>query len=108
MTENTIPQSGQKTISLSDYYTILEGVDWYYEMSDDASVWRRGESRMGEVQAMYKDLPEHKKLYDEYRKHIWSEWKKKPNGDPDYDAGRVIPKPERPKENVMRTGESNG
>lgn len=93
-------------ISLSDYYDELERLDWTYEMSDDQSVWRRGSAAMGKAQAQAKQSAEHQKLYDDYKAHIWSNWKRKSDGSPDYDAGREIPKPERPKIEGFRTGES--
>lgn len=94
-------------ISLSDYYDMLERADWTYEMSDDHSVWRRGQAEFGKLQALYKDKPEWKKLYDGFKNHMWSSWKTKPDGSPDYDAGRVVPKPERPKIGGFRTSESS-
>lgn len=96
------------TTSLSDYYNMLSGLDWTYEMSDDHQVWKRGSAAMGKVEDIARQSEEHKKLFDAYKAHAWSGWKSKPDGTPDYDAGREVPKPERPKENVMRTGESNG
>ena len=95
------------TISLSDFYTELERLDWTYEMSDDHSVWRRGAAAMGKVEALAKTSPEHQQLFEAYRKYAWSDWKRKEDGSFDYDAGRVVPKPERPKENTFRTGESH-
>lgn len=94
-------------ISLSDYYDELERLDWTYEMSDDHSVWRRGREAMGKAQAHAAQSEEHNKLFEAFRAHKWSNWKRKPDGSPDYDAGREVPKPERPKIEGFRTGESN-
>ena len=95
------------TTSLSDYYTMLERADWTYAMSDDHSVWRRGQAEFGRLQALYAGKPEWKELYDKFKDHKWSEWKTKPDGTCDYEAGKVIPKPERPTTPAFRTGESN-
>lgn len=97
-----------KTISLTDYYDMLERADWFHAMSDDHSVWRRGQAEFGKLQALYKDKPEWKELYDKFKDYMWSDWHKKPDGSPDYEKGRIVPKPERPQIPVFRTGESNG
>lgn len=105
MTENTIPQSGS-TISLTDFYTKLEQTDWTYEMSDDHSVWRRGAAAMGEIERLAKTSDAHQKLFEAYRQYVWSDWIRNDDGTPNYDAGKQIPKPERPKDNAFRTGEN--
>lgn len=97
-----------ETISLSDYYDLLDGADWTYMMSDDHSVWRRGQNEFGKLQSLYKDKPQWKELYDAFQKYIWSDWHQTEDGRPDYDRGRTIPKPERPKIEGFRTGEANG
>lgn len=74
-------------------------------MSDDHSVWRRGQNQFGKLESLYKDKPEWRELYEAFRKHIWSDWHRKENGDFDYDKGRVVPKPERPKVEAFRTSE---
>lgn len=96
------------TTSLSDYYSQLEQFDWFYAMSDDNSVWRRGSAKNAELLETAKESPEHKKLYDDYKAHMWSEWHTKPDGSYDYDKGRKIPKPAVPQVKAFRTGESNG
>lgn len=95
------------TISLSDYYDELDKLDWTYEMSDDQSVWRKGSAAMGVAQAHAKQSEEHQKLFDAFKAHKWSNWKRKPDGSPDY-TEREIPKPERPRLPGFRTGEADG
>lgn len=88
----------QKTPSLSEYYDKLVTHDWFYSYSDDHSVWQRGEAAMSNLVAEYKDKPEFKELYDAFVAYHFS-------GDA-YGTPKA-PYPERPKENVFRTGESN-
>lgn len=97
----------QKMISLSDYYDELDKLDWTYEMSDDHFVWRRGATAMGNAQMHARVSEEHRKLFDAFKAHKWSGWKRNPDGSPNYEAGREVPKPERPKVEGFRTGESN-
>lgn len=94
------------TTSLSDYYDLLEKADWFYEMSDCHFTWKRGLAQFGKLQSLYENKPEWKELYDSFKAHMYSAWKRKPDGSPDYDAGREVPKPERPKVAGFRTGES--
>ena len=96
-----------ESTSLFAFYRLLEHLDWTYEMSDDHSVWRRGSATMGNAVSIARTSPEHQKLFDNFKAHMWSDWKRKPNGDPDYDAGRTIPKPPKPQEKAFRTGESD-
>ena len=43
--------------------------DWYYMMSDDHGVWRRGKAAKGRLYAAFKNHPdqeEAKRIWDEY------------------------------------------
>lgn len=75
-------------MSLQDFYDRLDKADWYYQMSDDGSVWRSGERAFGELQDIAKESPEHQALYDSFSKHYYT--------GPSWGTEQA-PKPERPK-----------
>lgn len=58
--------------TLQEFYDKLERADWFYEMSDDHSVWHRGSAEFGGLEAISKESPEHKALYDGFHKHYYS------------------------------------
>lgn len=75
-------------VSLRDYWDKLSRHDWYYNYSDDGSVWRRGEENESKLIAISRQSPEHKALYDGFKEHHFTGegWTKK----------EKFPKPERP------------
>lgn len=58
--------------TLAEFYSTLERLDWFYAMSDDASVERAGARRMSEVNDIAARSPELAALMAEYRAHIWA------------------------------------
>jgi hypothetical protein len=76
-------------------------------MSHDASVWRKGSKAMAEVTTLAASSLEHRKLFNDYKAHVWSDWRRKEDGSPDYNAGKIISKPPIPQEKAFRTGESS-
>jgi hypothetical protein len=88
---------------------MLSRHDWTYAYSDDHGVWTRGHAIRGNlITIAAKGGPEYQKLYNDFEAYVFSSWKKKPDGSPDYEAGKEAPKPERPKTPTFRTGESSG
>ena len=45
-------------ITLEDYARMLQSHDWFYEMSDDNSVWKRGLDERGEINMAKRQLVE--------------------------------------------------
>src|SRR5262245_2918175 len=77
-----------KMTTLAEFWDMLAAKDWYYEMSDDHSVWTRGVAYDQKLAAIRKESPEHEKLASEFTAHYYS-------GKP---WGTVqSPLPERPK-----------
>ena len=74
-------------MTLQEYYDALEKADWYYDYSDDNSVWRRGMAEIGRLEAVCKEGPKYAALYEAFDKHKFSG---KPWGT------EQAPKPERP------------
>lgn len=79
--------------SLSEYYDLLERADWSYSMSDDHSVWKRGQAEFARLQSIAKEGgKEYLDLYDKMKAYFWSE--------PVYEngvyIGRRLPKPPKP------------
>lgn len=87
------------TTSLSEYYTMLEKADWTYAMSDDHSVWRRGDSAMSKLVSISRQSPEHLTMFNAMKEHYWSNPVMK---DGVY-MGREKPKPEKPTEDTPTT-----
>ena len=50
-----------------EYKKALECFDWYYDKSDDYSVWSRGQQRLGELMAAQKKFDPDRKIWDEVR-----------------------------------------
>jgi len=74
-------------MTLQEFYDALASFDWYYEMSDDHSVWTAGVRRSDELRAIAKQSPEHQALYEAWGKHMYT--------GPAWENERA-PKPERP------------
>lgn len=55
--------------SLREYWNMLASHDWFYEYSDDHSVWRRGNAAESTLRLHAAQSPEHRALYDEFREH---------------------------------------
>lgn len=74
-------------ISLADFYDKLDRADWYYVFSDDGSVYRAGEHELATLEAMAEQSPEHRALFDGFRKHFFTgrAWN-----------NEQVPKPDRP------------
>lgn len=58
-------------VKLKDFYQRLNTFDWTYEMSDDHGVWQRGRAAQGELEAIAKQSPEHKALWDAFTAYCW-------------------------------------
>lgn len=66
MTEQT------KVPTPAEYWDMLNSHDWYYMMSDDNSVWRRGLSRSKELEAIANGHPELEALAKGFSEHYFS------------------------------------
>lgn len=53
------------------YRDKLQHHDWYYNYSDDASVWRKGFEADKELQAAQKSLDPDYKIWNEYCPQEW-------------------------------------
>jgi len=57
--------------SLNEFYKMLENHDWFYDYSDDHSVWRSGSQSMGAIRGAVETGPkEYKELFDAYQKYV--------------------------------------
>lgn len=59
-------------MDLNEFYDELEKFDWFYEMSDDHNVWRRGQKEYNKLNNIACKSPEHGKLFSQYKKHVFS------------------------------------
>jgi hypothetical protein len=72
---------------LESFYNRVEHADWFYEMSDDHSVWERGCNQFGKLQAEANGNAEKEKILKDWTEfHYSGEAFGKPQA----------PKPERP------------
>ncbi len=58
-------------VNLENFEKLLRSHDWYYMMSDDHSVYKRGEDnweKIRDVAIQLKDTPGAKELWDKYAK----------------------------------------
>lgn len=49
-----------------DYIKRLKSHDWYYDYSDDHSVWRRGQAAAGELRSMQKRVDPTGEIWNEH------------------------------------------
>ena len=60
-------------MTLNDLFEKLESHDWFYEYSDDNSVWRRGQEQLNEIRRITaRGGPEFAKLYQDYHDSVFS------------------------------------
>jgi hypothetical protein len=74
-------------VSLTEYWDMLNSHDWYYDFSDDHSVWKAGVANRDKLNTIARQSDDHKKLRDDFSKHYFS-------GEP-WGTERA-PKPPRP------------
>ncbi len=55
-------------MTLEEYKQGLENFDWYYDYSDDYSVWQRARSRRDELAAAQKIHDPDRKIWEEVAK----------------------------------------
>lgn len=56
--------------SLQAYWDALNRHDWFYEFSDDQSVWDRGQREAGRLYGLRTTSPEHEKMWTDWNAHI--------------------------------------
>lgn len=61
-----------KTISLSDYWDMLDKHDWYYEFSDDNRVWQAGRQSETSILELSKTSQEYSNLANAFYGHMFS------------------------------------
>ena len=60
------------TDTLRDYFDRCEAHDWYFEMSDDHSVWRRGLAADAALRAEAKTDAAKQAILDGWAKHMFT------------------------------------
>ena len=59
-------------ISKTSYFTMCESFDWYYNESDDFTVWNKGLNNDKILMRAYQDQPELEPIYEAWRKYFLS------------------------------------
>jgi hypothetical protein len=59
--------------TLNSLYKLLEQHDWYYEYSDDFSVWRRGQRQKSQINNLRIVSDEHEELFQNYRSFVFGQ-----------------------------------
>jgi hypothetical protein len=62
----------KKKITEEEFRRILKKHDWFYNMSDDPSVWMRGNKERTEIENLTKDNPNFAKIYKEEGDRIFN------------------------------------
>jgi|TARA_A100001037_G_scaffold262802_1_gene252647 hypothetical protein len=57
-------------MTLEDYKTELEYMDWWFDFSDDHRVWRAGHARKRFLEELSKQTPQHKAAWDEVQQQL--------------------------------------
>jgi hypothetical protein len=66
---------------LEEFYTMLEGHDWYFDYSDDHRAWDKGRKERYAIQAKMQENDKLRKLWEAYADYIWKRTDEKPNID---------------------------
>lgn len=61
-----------ETISLKDYQKQLEAFDWYYQMSEDPSVYKRGLHEYGKLKELADTSKEHLEAFNKMKEQKYS------------------------------------
>lgn len=59
-------------ITLAQYWDMLNAHDWYYDMSDDHRVWRKGQEEGGKIATLATQSDAHEILLVGFRDHHFS------------------------------------
>jgi len=57
-------------ITLSEYYDMLDKHDWFFDMSDDHSVWEAGRRARNKLKDIAWQSPAHKELYYRFTLYV--------------------------------------
>jgi len=68
--ESKIQRAVLSSEALGDYFTELSGLDWFYEYSDDHSVWKRGQEAYENIQRKKYQNETTLKMFNDFRS--WS------------------------------------
>lgn len=60
------------TVSLKEFYEMLEKHDWYYAWSDDVRVYDRGMLSYGRLAKVAEQSDKHRELLKAYADHMFS------------------------------------
>lgn len=55
----------EKTITEKEFRKLLDEYDWYYNMTDDYSLWSRGDLQRIKIERICKENPLFNKIYQE-------------------------------------------
>tara|TARA_A100001015_G_C14818516_1_gene643728 strand:+ start:364 stop:597 length:234 start_codon:yes stop_codon:yes gene_type:complete len=69
-------------MKIAEYFKELEKHDWYYNYSDDHSVWRKGNENTKRLQAIAQEQPILGRMYTEYSVWIFSDLETREKGIP--------------------------
>jgi hypothetical protein len=57
-------------MTLQEFYDLLDQHDWYYQYSDDRSVYNRGKEQQAKIEAQASGRREFKLLLEAFRSYI--------------------------------------
>ena len=60
------------TVSLQEFYDMLEKHDWYHMFSDSNSVDQKGKAERSKLNQIAQQSLEHEKLLEEYHQSVWN------------------------------------
>jgi len=75
-------------MTLSQFYDFLENHDWYYQYSDDHSVYSKGSRERVFINKISSESENHRNLLKGFEEHIFS--------GPEFNTKKAI-KPDRPR-----------
>ena len=59
------------SVSLADYWQMLDRHDWFYDYIDDYRLWSRANAEHNRLQDIADQSPEHAALFDAMEAHGW-------------------------------------
>jgi hypothetical protein len=59
-------------MTLQEYYKELKQHDWYYDWSDDHTVWTKGRDNLNRLIGITRESRQHEELYIMFKEHHFS------------------------------------
>lgn len=60
------------SVSLREFYSMLENHDWYFDWSDDMRVYRAGKESLNKLISLSQVSPKHRELFQDFESYMFT------------------------------------